>query len=421
VAPHIPILVGDRAAASRPDASGDAEGASVVVNAAAVVNARVNTAADEPGRSGLGADHDWEQSLSAPQLRGVLRALEAVEAASSLATFRHAVLDGIENCLGYPHVAFLVDPEADCDPDEGRPGAGLPGVVLAATGLAGSVAGSAVTAAPAGLGVVGGAAAGGLGGPRAMRGAPASTSTGPGASACARGLAAALAVPLTKRFAALLGEPGTTGRSRLEGTGFASTSLEGAPLGWAGPTEPGAPAQLGPGPDRRSAAPSRGGLDRIIDVGGPGERRRLERLLSYHGARDSVLIDLSGPSTLAAMLVVVDPEPGAFDADDLMVLGLFGRHVAALFRHHGHRRRAPSRMRALTGRARTVVSEVADGHTNREIAEGLGMTVDTVKHIVRRSMATTGCANRTQLALAWQREHGRPLDAAPLTGRRRAG
>jgi DNA-binding CsgD family transcriptional regulator len=332
------------------------EGASVVVTAAAVVTAsRGNPAADEPALSGPSGDRYWEQSLSAPQLRGILRALERIEMASSLASFREAVIDGIEGCLGYPHSAFLVGPEADAELDAAGAGAG----------------GGSASPVPA----------------------------------CARGLAVGLYGPLTKRFAGLLAGPPGPDAS----TGPSLSRAGGDSLGRSGPVRCLVDATR---PDE---------LGRVVDIVNPPERRRFERLLNCHGARDSLLIDLAGPSTIPAMVVVVDSVPGAFDVNDRAVLGVLGRHTAALFRHHGQRRRAPSTMRALTGRARTVVSGVADGHTNREIAEGLGITVDTVKHIVRRSMATTGCANRTQLALAWQRENARIPAPAAVTDRRRAG
>ena len=52
-----------------------------------------------------------------------------------------------------------------------------------------------------------------------------------------------------------------------------------------------------------------------------------------------------------------------------------------------------------------------------EVAEALCISIDTVKHHLTHALVATACTNRTQLALAWQREMG-PAAApvAPGTG-----
>ncbi|WP_433208825.1 response regulator transcription factor [Nocardia sp. CA-107356] len=56
---------------------------------------------------------------------------------------------------------------------------------------------------------------------------------------------------------------------------------------------------------------------------------------------------------------------------------------------------------ALTARQAEVVTLVASGLTNQEIAGTLFVGVDTVKKHLTQALAVTGCQNRTQLALYW--------------------
>lgn len=63
------------------------------------------------------------------------------------------------------------------------------------------------------------------------------------------------------------------------------------------------------------------------------------------------------------------------------------------------RRRADPELAALGERERAVLSLVADGLSNADIAARLYLSEGTVKGHVSRLMARLGCANRTQLAL----------------------
>jgi DNA-binding CsgD family transcriptional regulator len=90
--------------------------------------------------------------------------------------------------------------------------------------------------------------------------------------------------------------------------------------------------------------------------------------------------------------------PGARES---AVLSRLQRHLAPWLREHLIRSRAEQRFAALTDRELAVVILVARGMSNRQAAEHLRVTVDTVKKHLTRAMAKTGCASRTQLALQW--------------------
>ena len=59
----------------------------------------------------------------------------------------------------------------------------------------------------------------------------------------------------------------------------------------------------------------------------------------------------------------------------------------------------PSQESLLTPRERVVAGLVAEGLSNAEIAESLGIAQGTVKVHMRRIMGKWGCANRTQVAM----------------------
>jgi DNA-binding NarL/FixJ family response regulator len=62
----------------------------------------------------------------------------------------------------------------------------------------------------------------------------------------------------------------------------------------------------------------------------------------------------------------------------------------------------------LAGRQRDVALLIAEGMTNREVAERLGLTEGTVKNYVKEIFRAVGVSNRTQLALCF----GRGIDPA---------
>src|SRR5262249_19014397 len=62
----------------------------------------------------------------------------------------------------------------------------------------------------------------------------------------------------------------------------------------------------------------------------------------------------------------------------------------------------------LTERERKIVQLVSGGHTNREIAERLAVTLDTVKHHLTSIFDNTGASTRLELALFTM--HGHRVD-----------
>lgn len=74
----------------------------------------------------------------------------------------------------------------------------------------------------------------------------------------------------------------------------------------------------------------------------------------------------------------------------------------------------PPQKSLLTPRERVIAGLVAEGLSNAEIAESLGIAQGTVKVHMRRLMAKWGCANRTQVALRVRDEP--TADAPSATG-----
>ena len=60
--------------------------------------------------------------------------------------------------------------------------------------------------------------------------------------------------------------------------------------------------------------------------------------------------------------------------------------------------------RSLTAREWAIVEQVVNGRTNAGIADELGISVATVKRILRHVMIKWDCANRTQVAVRAERE-----------------
>jgi len=73
--------------------------------------------------------------------------------------------------------------------------------------------------------------------------------------------------------------------------------------------------------------------------------------------------------------------------------------LIARARKEADRRKVPSPFAALTPRERTIVSLVAEGHRNREIAAALGITEGTVKVYLHTLYQKLGIENRTELAV----------------------
>jgi DNA-binding NarL/FixJ family response regulator len=82
--------------------------------------------------------------------------------------------------------------------------------------------------------------------------------------------------------------------------------------------------------------------------------------------------------------------------------------------------RAPaSAAAALTRRERDVVTQVAEGRTNRQIASRLGVTERTARTHVSNILAKLGLSSRTQLAM-WAVREGLVEGTVPVPPPRRA-
>lgn len=67
-------------------------------------------------------------------------------------------------------------------------------------------------------------------------------------------------------------------------------------------------------------------------------------------------------------------------------------------------RRSPSQIDSLTSRERSVLSLLAEGQSNKQIARNLGLTAGTVKGYVSQVLEKLGVADRTQAALLAHKE-----------------
>lgn len=67
-------------------------------------------------------------------------------------------------------------------------------------------------------------------------------------------------------------------------------------------------------------------------------------------------------------------------------------------------RRPPSQIDSLTSRERSVLSLLAEGQSNKQIARSLGLTAGTVKGYVSQVLDKLGVADRTQAALLAHKE-----------------
>ncbi|MGF6885035.1 DNA-binding CsgD family transcriptional regulator [Nocardia sp. GAS34] len=130
----------------------------------------------------------------------------------------------------------------------------------------------------------------------------------------------------------------------------------------------------------------------------PDMRNYLDRFLFANSMHAKIVILLRSSRAVAAM-GVLDSESGAFGPRDLALARLIGRHLGGLLDLHLAADNTAAPAVALSPRQAEVAGLVADGLTNAEIAQRLHIGVDTVKKHLTLALSTTGCRNRTQLAL----------------------
>jgi DNA-binding CsgD family transcriptional regulator len=133
-----------------------------------------------------------------------------------------------------------------------------------------------------------------------------------------------------------------------------------------------------------------------------GERRYVEQFLVANHIHDEIGVKLDTGGTGVALIGVLGDGRRPFGARDVARLELVTGPLASILRFYTRAERRAGSLGSLSAREREVAELVAGGLSNREIARTLSITEPTVKKHVTRALAATGCASRTQLAIAWR-------------------
>lgn len=136
----------------------------------------------------------------------------------------------------------------------------------------------------------------------------------------------------------------------------------------------------------------------------PATEEYLRGFLFRGGIHAKLVIPLPADGATGGIGLLAE-DSGSFGPREIELARLLGRHLTGLLRLYA--RQLPPREPAqaavrLSPRQADVVRLVAAGLTNRQIAQTLVVGVDTVKKHLTRALDLSGCANRTQLALAWR-------------------
>jgi DNA-binding CsgD family transcriptional regulator len=148
---------------------------------------------------------------------------------------------------------------------------------------------------------------------------------------------------------------------------------------------------------------------------GARERRYVEQFLVANRIEDEIGVKLDTRATGVALMGVLGDGRRSFGARDVARLELLSGPLSSILRFYLRAERRALTAPALSPREREVAELVADGLSNREIARALCVGEPTVKKHLTRVLAATGCATRTQLAIAWRSgvtPAGSPLRAA---------
>ncbi|RKS70987.1 regulatory LuxR family protein [Actinomadura pelletieri DSM 43383] len=106
------------------------------------------------------------------------------------------------------------------------------------------------------------------------------------------------------------------------------------------------------------------------------------------------------PNTRVLISVCFPYGPGPGERERA-ILRRLQSHLAPWLSEHLSGVRRNTALISLTRREEAVVRLVAQGMSNRRIADRLGVTTDTVKKHLTHAMAKAGCRGRAQLALWW--------------------
>jgi len=134
----------------------------------------------------------------------------------------------------------------------------------------------------------------------------------------------------------------------------------------------------------------------------------LRRLVGQHR---TYMQDFLWPNRLRAHMTMMFDVPGGhcmvgiyhpaaehFGTEDLQAMRLLGRHLGTVSRGLPALGTGAS-LAGLSPRLRQVAELIGDGLSNDEIARTLGLSADTVKKHVSRTLRTAGVRNRTELAV----------------------
>ncbi|MGD9961984.1 helix-turn-helix transcriptional regulator [Nocardioides sp.] len=140
------------------------------------------------------------------------------------------------------------------------------------------------------------------------------------------------------------------------------------------------------------------GLSRVPDWG----REYIDGHMRAWGYRSSAVIHLEFPQGGHALVGLTDPDPDLIDDVDAATLRVLSRNLSAISRRLATSRVEERMPDSLSDRLHEVASLVCAGQSNREIAEGLYLSLDTVKKYVSRILATTGCRSRAELVARYR-------------------
>ena len=127
----------------------------------------------------------------------------------------------------------------------------------------------------------------------------------------------------------------------------------------------------------------------------PGEKEALTSILA--GASGIISIDV--PSSELVHAVQLVSNGGSYFEDGI------AERVIGRLQGLGRPEEGSPGLAQLTGRERRIVTMLAEGRSNREIGEGLGLAPTTVRNILTRIRAKLGVTSRTRL-VRFAYEHG---------------
>ncbi|MFH9983393.1 LuxR C-terminal-related transcriptional regulator [Streptomyces sp. NPDC017179] len=145
-------------------------------------------------------------------------------------------------------------------------------------------------------------------------------------------------------------------------------------------------------------------LDALPAMHRSDHRVYLERFLFRHRVHAKVVIPLQ---TLAgaAGIGLLEEESGSFGSRELATLSALAPHLNNLLALH-LRLRPPQALAALTARQVEVARLAVLGAGNRQIAQALHLSVDTVKKHLSAAYRALGCTSRAELAAVWHGVQG---------------